>query len=155
MHVPSHSAALPAGVDPIPMPDTRREAGTLLILLDAGLYPRMQSRPAPSEAQPSGTEENGRFRRSTESLRGSFAREHAPDEPTVEDPLPIQAVGLPTYAPWLNPIGKLWRYLKQEVVHLHQKAEDFPSLHSQVDALLDRFAGGSEHLLRYVGLLLS
>lgn len=80
-----------------------------------------------------------------------------PDEPTVEptaeDSLPIQAVGLPTYAPWLNPIEKLWRYLKQEVVHLHQKAEDFPSLHSQVDALLDRFAGGSEHLLRYVGLL--
>lgn len=76
-----------------------------------------------------------------------------PDEPTAKDPLPIQAVGLPTYAPWLNPIEKLWRYLKQEVVHLHQKAEDFPSLHSQVDVFLDRFAGGSEHLLRYVGLL--
>ena len=39
MHAPSHSAALPAGVDPIPVPDTEREAEMLLILLDAGLYP--------------------------------------------------------------------------------------------------------------------
>lgn len=75
-----------------------------------------------------------------------------PEEPTAEDPLPIQVVGLPTYAPWLNPIEKLWRYLKQEVVHLHQK-QDFSSLHAHVDAFLDRFADGSEHLLQYVGLL--
>ena len=43
MHVPSHSAALPDGVDPIPMPDTRGEAEMLLILLDAGLYPQCAS----------------------------------------------------------------------------------------------------------------
>jgi hypothetical protein len=75
-----------------------------------------------------------------------------PDEPTAKDPLPIQVVGLPTYAPWLNPIEKLWRYLKQEVVHLHQE-EDFPPLHEHVDAFLDQFTDGSQHLLRYVGLL--
>ncbi|RME39544.1 MAG: hypothetical protein D6793_00970, partial [Thermoflexia bacterium] len=27
---------------------------------------------------------------------------------------------LPTYASWLNPIEKLWRWLKQDVLHLHQ-----------------------------------
>ena len=43
MHVPSHSAVLPDGVDPIPMPDTRGEAEMLLILLDAGLYPQCAS----------------------------------------------------------------------------------------------------------------
>ena len=58
MHAPSHSAALPAGVDPIPVPDTEREAEMLLILLDAGLYPRIQ--PKSSERQLSGTAENGR-----------------------------------------------------------------------------------------------
>ena len=26
-----------------------------------------------------------------------------PEEPTTEDPLPIQVVGLPTYAPWAGP----------------------------------------------------
>ena len=65
MHAPSHSgpsfaSGLPAGVDPIPMPDTRREAEMLLILLDAGLYPRI--RPC-SEGQPSAPEENGRVDR--------------------------------------------------------------------------------------------
>lgn len=75
-----------------------------------------------------------------------------PDEPTVKDPLPIQVVGLPTYAPWLNPIEKLWRYLKQEVIHLHQE-EEFGSLHEHVNAFLDQFTDGSQHLLRYAGLL--
>jgi hypothetical protein len=76
-----------------------------------------------------------------------------PETPTVEDPLPIQVVGLPTYAPWLNPIEKLWRWLKQEVIHLHRQAGDFAALHERVDAFLDRFTDGSERLLRYVGLL--
>jgi hypothetical protein len=45
MHVPSHSGTLPAGVDPIPVPDLRREAEMLVLLLDAGLYPRIQFSP--------------------------------------------------------------------------------------------------------------
>ncbi|MBB4091013.1 transposase [Salinibacter ruber] len=75
-----------------------------------------------------------------------------PSGATAEDPLPIQVVGLPTYAPWPGPIEKLWRYLKQEVVHLHQE-ENFAPLHDHVDAFLDQFADGSQHLLRCVGLL--
>lgn len=66
--------------------------------------------------------------------------------------LPIQAVPLPTYASWLNPIEKLWRWLKQEVLHLHRLADDLPSLRSAIDRFLDRFAFGSDQLLRYVGL---
>jgi len=60
---------------------------------------------------------------------------------------------LPTYASWLNPIEKLWRWLKQEVLHLHRWANDLDQLRQQVCAFLDRFAGGSDDLLRYVGLL--
>ena len=44
MHIPSHSPALPDGVDPIPMPDSPREAEMLLILLDMGLYPKIAPR---------------------------------------------------------------------------------------------------------------
>jgi hypothetical protein len=40
MHAPSLSGTLPAGVDPIPVPDTEREAELLVLLLEAGLYPK-------------------------------------------------------------------------------------------------------------------
>jgi hypothetical protein len=69
--------------------------------------------------------------------------------------LPIRLVPLPTYASWLNPIEKLWRWLRQAVVHLHPWADDLPALRAAVDAFLDRFLAGSDAaaaLLRYVGL---
>ena len=40
MHVPAHASRLPEGVAPIPVPDSRREAEVLLMLLNAGLYPK-------------------------------------------------------------------------------------------------------------------
>ena len=60
---------------------------------------------------------------------------------------------LPTYASWLNPIEKLWRWLKQDLIHLHRYAADLETLRQQVRAFLDPFAQGSPDLLRYVGLL--
>lgn len=70
-----------------------------------------------------------------------------------QDNLPIQLLCLPTYASWLNPIEKLWRWLKQDVVHLHPFSDDWPLLKQQVAGFLDQFGDGSETLLRYVGLL--
>jgi transposase len=67
--------------------------------------------------------------------------------------LPIQLVPLPTYASWTNPIEKLWRWLKQEVLHLHRQADHLPQLRAEVDRFLDQFADSSQELLRYVGLL--
>jgi transposase len=69
--------------------------------------------------------------------------------------LPIQLVPLPTYASWENPIEKLWRYGKQEVLHLHRLADRLEELRRTFRAFLDRFAGGSQALLRYVGLPVS
>ena len=66
--------------------------------------------------------------------------------------LPVQVVTLPTYASWLNPIEKLWRLLKQRVLHLHRLAARLPELRQMVQAFLDNFAGGSVQLLQYVGL---
>lgn len=60
---------------------------------------------------------------------------------------------LPTYASWLNPIEKVWRWLKQDILHLHHLAVDLETLRSQVRVFLDGFASGSDPLLRYVGLL--
>lgn len=67
--------------------------------------------------------------------------------------LPIQLVPLPTYASWTNPIEKLWRWLRQEVLHLHRLSDRLEELRAAVRRFLDRFADGSQELLRYVGLL--
>jgi DDE superfamily endonuclease len=65
----------------------------------------------------------------------------------------LQVVWLPTYAPWLNPIEKVWRWLRQAVLKLHRLARTWPELRQRVRAFLDQFATGSTELLRYVGLL--
>lgn len=65
----------------------------------------------------------------------------------------IDLVYLPTYAPWLNPIEKLWRKAYQEVLHLHRYGDRWPELKERMATFLDQYASGSPHLLRYVGLL--
>jgi transposase len=61
---------------------------------------------------------------------------------------------LPTDASWLNPIEKLWRWLKLDSLHLPTLASDLETLGSQVRGFLDGFSSASDPLLRYVGLLL-
>jgi transposase len=65
----------------------------------------------------------------------------------------VEPVWLPTYAPWLNPIEKLWRALKQDVLKLHRLAEDWQAVRDRVRQFLDQFGHGSQRLLEYVGLL--
>jgi hypothetical protein len=76
-----------------------------------------------------------------------------PSNRAICDHLPIQLLCLPTYASWLNPIEKLWRWLKQDVLHLHRFSDRWPELKERVAHFLDGFALGSTQLLRYVGLL--
>ena len=65
----------------------------------------------------------------------------------------IELLWLPTYAPWTNPIEKVWRWLKQDLLHHHRLAARWTELKQQVRAWLDRFSHGSDELLRYVGFL--
>ena len=64
----------------------------------------------------------------------------------------IHPVWLPTYAPWLNPIEKLWRWLRQDILKMHRWVEDWPQVKQRVRHFLDQFTHGSAALLRYVGL---
>ena len=64
----------------------------------------------------------------------------------------IRILWLPTYAPWLNPIEKLWRWLKQDLLHHHAAADRWDELKAGIGRFLDRFVHGSPALLRYVGL---
>lgn len=65
----------------------------------------------------------------------------------------VTILPLPTYAPWLNPIEKVWRLTKQRVVHAHAMSEDFDAFKSTVRALLAQPTERPDDLLRYVGLL--
>ena len=64
----------------------------------------------------------------------------------------IEPVWLPTYAPWLNPIEKLWRLKREQVLTLHRLAGDWQALRERVNAFLSQFAEAAEALLHYVGL---
>ena len=59
---------------------------------------------------------------------------------------------LPTYSPWLNPIEKVWRKLKQEVLHLHRLSSRWKQLQERVEQWLVQYDQPSPDLLRYVGL---
>ena len=76
-----------------------------------------------------------------------------PGPKAVRDQLPIRLLLLPTYASWLNPIEKLWRWLQQDVLHLHRLSDDWQALKLAVANFLDGLTDGSLELLRYVGLL--
>ena len=67
--------------------------------------------------------------------------------------LPIEILQLPTYAPWTNPIEKLWRWVRQAVIHLHRLRDDWQALQDQALNFMEQFNDGSLPLLRYVGLL--
>lgn len=66
--------------------------------------------------------------------------------------LPIRLLPLPTYAPWTNPIEKLWRLLRQTHGHLHRFGDHWQAFQQQIRQFLEEFAQGSVELLRYVGL---
>lgn len=67
----------------------------------------------------------------------------------------LTLVRLPTYAPWTNPIEKVWRKLYADVLHLHQRVNDWEALQDQVQTWLDQYCQPSPSLLRYVGLACS
>ena len=66
--------------------------------------------------------------------------------------LPIQIVQIPTYAPWCNPIEKVWKYFRQHFLHMHGFSDDLELLRAKTQQFFDRLLQGSAELLRYVGL---
>ena len=63
----------------------------------------------------------------------------------------VQLLWLPTYAPWTNPIEKLWRWVRQTRVHQQQDSAAFPDLQQALASFLDAFHDGSHDLPHYVG----
>lgn len=65
---------------------------------------------------------------------------------------PVRLLRLPTYAPWTNPVEKVWRKLKQELLHQHDYRDDWAGLQGAVEQWLERAAQDPEGLRRYTGL---
>jgi transposase len=65
----------------------------------------------------------------------------------------IELLWLPTYAPWLNPIEKLWKWLKADVLTAHRHSAAWQQLRQEVEEFLNRFKQPAPDLLRYCGLL--
>lgn len=65
----------------------------------------------------------------------------------------ITLVWLPAYAPWLNPIEKLWKKLEEEVLRMHRSSTQWEPLKDLVWEFLCTFKRPRRSLLRYVGLL--
>jgi len=77
-----------------------------------------------------------------------------PDVLRKAQDLNITFLLLPTYAPWTNPIEKLWRLLRQELAHMHEyiTKERWPQFKTNVINYLNRYTRPSSYLLHYVGL---
>jgi len=64
----------------------------------------------------------------------------------------VELFFLPTYAPYLNPKEKVWRWTKQRLVHAHPYCDDFNEFKRQIAATLEAANQQPETLLRYCGL---
>lgn len=64
----------------------------------------------------------------------------------------LKVLYLPTYAPWLNPIEKVWRWLRQTTIHAHRWSNNFNDLRAEVMDALGQHAHGSKALLQYAGM---
>ena len=64
----------------------------------------------------------------------------------------LQVLFLPTYAPWLNPIEKLWRWVRQTLGHAHPYSDDFTKFKAQLQSCLAEATHKAVDMLRYCGV---
>lgn len=64
----------------------------------------------------------------------------------------LQVLFLPTYAPRLNPIEKLWRWTRQKLCHAHPYCDDFTEYKRQLNCSLDEAAANPAAMKHYCGL---
>lgn len=75
-----------------------------------------------------------------------------PDVVAAMEKTKVRLLRLPTYAPWTNPIEKVWRCLYEQVLHHHEFRNDWEQLKTLVANWLEKWEQDSPELLRYVGL---
>jgi transposase len=76
-----------------------------------------------------------------------------PEVVTAAQAQRIELLYLPTYAPWTNPIEKLWGKLQAELLAMHAYSDRWSALKERVQEILRGYDRPAADLLRYVGLL--
>lgn len=114
------------------------------------------------QADKAGVAELGRFYRQLRDAYPAAERIYVAQDnwpvhflPGVTGPLaggPVELLRLPTYAPWANPIEKVWRKLKGGALHQHRFADDWAGVRGAVEAWLAGAAADPPALKRYTGL---
>ncbi len=64
----------------------------------------------------------------------------------------IRLLRLPSYAPWTNPMEKVWRKLRQELLHQPDYQDDGAGLQTAVERGLEPAQQDPDGLRRYTGL---
>jgi len=64
----------------------------------------------------------------------------------------LELVHLPSYSPWLNNIEKVWKWMKQRVVHAHPWCNNFKEFKNQVRTTLESINDNRREVLQYAGL---
>ncbi len=64
----------------------------------------------------------------------------------------IRLLFLPTYAPWLNPIEKVWLKFNREIGHMHPNFGRWQPWRLLIDHWLERITKGSEAMIRETGV---
>ncbi len=68
------------------------------------------------------------------------------------DKLAVQVVSLPTYAPWLNPIERFWKWIAKQYLYGHRDASRFQKLKDRLEVVFEQLTEGSAEVLSYIGL---
>jgi transposase len=64
----------------------------------------------------------------------------------------LQVLYLPTYAPRLNAVEKLWRWVRQALCHAHPFCDDFNEFKAQLQACFHQAAQLPGEMRRYCGM---
>ena len=80
-----------------------------------------------------------------------FVHRHQDTQRAIAIDPRMEVLWLPTYAPWLNPAEKIWKWVRQRRVHMHALGGNLAQLRALVDATLGRAAQAPQELLRYTG----
>jgi transposase len=64
----------------------------------------------------------------------------------------MQVLRLPTYAPWLNPIEKAWKWVRQTLCHAHEFCDQFDEYKAALDEQMAEAIANPAMMLRYCGM---
>ena len=64
----------------------------------------------------------------------------------------IEFIPLPTYAPWLNKIERLWLYIKKKISNMHPYGDSLKLHLMAIDSILKNLNNKNNFIIKYLGL---